>query len=239
MTMEIKTANAQYTGGGIYIYYGLLTNGNYFRACDEWECIEIVDADPSVEDADYCDWYDHHRITQLIEDEYKSFWNLMLEWIIQNQPFGNYATNELENRLMKKPQLYYRSVYENCPMEKQDDFILPSDFASGWYRVETSKEDILEQLKGSRKIRCIQFMDANKVEIETMENKNAQPVENEKVAINGIIMQYGDGNDYSIWTDFTLTAEEEEAIWKILMNHDTEGGSVRGKWNEVLEDVMV
>ena len=36
---KIANATAIYTGGGIYIYHGKVENGNYFRACDEWECI--------------------------------------------------------------------------------------------------------------------------------------------------------------------------------------------------------
>ena len=39
--MNINFATAQYTGGGIYIYYGQLENGYYFRADDCEDFIEI------------------------------------------------------------------------------------------------------------------------------------------------------------------------------------------------------
>lgn len=96
--MNIKTATAIYTGGGIYIYYGELTNGNYFRAGDGEDFIEICDADTSTDEADYTEFYDKHRIETLVDDQYKTFWNEMLDWIINNTPKGNYCLSELENR---------------------------------------------------------------------------------------------------------------------------------------------
>lgn len=98
MKREIKNATAIYTGGGIYIYYGQLLDGNYFRACDDLECIEICDSDTSVEDADYNEFYEEYSIETLTEEEYKVFWNEMLQWIIDNEPEGNYSVGELEDR---------------------------------------------------------------------------------------------------------------------------------------------
>ena len=168
MTMEIKTATAEYTGGGIYVYYGQLQDGNYFRTCDDWETIEICDVDTGVEDADYIEFYEEHRVEILVGDKYKSFWNEMIRWIIQNQPDGNYATCELENKLNKE------------------------------------------------------LKEENEVE--------------EKISIHGIMMNHGkDG--FSYWDGFSLTKEEEEAIWKILMRHDTEGCSVCGTWEDVIGDI--
>lgn len=58
--IKILSAEAVYTGGGIYIYYGKLSDGTYFRACDDWDWIEICDYDTSVEDADYEEFYEEH-----------------------------------------------------------------------------------------------------------------------------------------------------------------------------------
>ena len=106
---EIKTATADYTGGGIYIYYGELENGLFFRTCDEWDSISICNSDTSDENADYMDFYEVHQVTELVENEYKIFWDNMLNWILEKQPDGNYSNEELEKRfynleLMIEPQ---------------------------------------------------------------------------------------------------------------------------------------
>lgn len=101
MSNKIKNATAIYTGGNIYIYYGQLTDGNYFRACDDWYCIEICDADTSTDDADYNEWLDKHRVEMLEGYEYEIFWNKMLRWIIDNKPKGNFQSYELEHRFIE------------------------------------------------------------------------------------------------------------------------------------------
>ena len=96
----IKTATAQYTGGGIYIYYGKLDNGLFFRACDDWDSIEICNADTGTEEADYSEFYEVHTIDSITGTEYVSFWNNMLYFILKNRPAGNYQEYELEKRLL-------------------------------------------------------------------------------------------------------------------------------------------
>lgn len=98
--MKIKYATAQYTGGGIYIYYGQLEDGSYFRGCDDWEWIEICDTDTSMDAADYYEFYEEHRVCTLNGKEYETFWNEMLLWIIHNAPKGNYSVDELESRMV-------------------------------------------------------------------------------------------------------------------------------------------
>ena len=101
-TYKIKNATAIYTGGGIYIYHGQLENGNYFRTCDEWESIEICDSDTSVEDADYNEFYEEHTVETVTGEAYETFWNEMLQWIIDNNPEGNYLNSDLEDRMINK-----------------------------------------------------------------------------------------------------------------------------------------
>ena len=98
--MKIKNATAIYTGGNIYIYYGQLENGTYFRACDDWDFIELCDADTSTEEADYYEFYEEHSIGTIGGIEYETFWNNMLLWIIHNAPNGNYNSYELEERMI-------------------------------------------------------------------------------------------------------------------------------------------
>jgi len=110
MKREIKNATAIYTGGNIYIYYGQLLDGNWFRATDGEEFIEICDSDTSVEEADYYEFYEEHSIETLTDEEYKKFWNEMLLWIIHNAPEGNYQTDELERRMIKMAKYYTVTV---------------------------------------------------------------------------------------------------------------------------------
>lgn len=95
----IVSATAEYTGGGMYIYHGKLSDGNYFRTCDDWESIEITNSDASVEAADYQEFYDEHIVETVIGEDYKTFWNTMLNKIIIEKPKGNYDVRELEDRL--------------------------------------------------------------------------------------------------------------------------------------------
>lgn len=97
MTHKIKTAKAVYTGGNTYIYYGELTDGNFFRTSDGEDFIEICNSDTSVDEADYYEFYDEHRVETLVDKDFVRFWNKMLRWIIENDPYVDcYA---LESRM--------------------------------------------------------------------------------------------------------------------------------------------
>lgn len=50
--------------------------------------------------------------------------------------------------------------------------------------------------------------------------------------ISGIVFEHG-VDDFDLWEGFRLTKKEENAIWQILMNHETEGGSIRGTQKEI------
>mgnify|MGYP004509049553 FL=1 len=54
--------------------------------------------------------------------------------------------------------------------------------------------------------------------------------------ISGIVIEHGN-NDFSYWEGFSLTQDEEDAIWNILDKHDTEGCSVRGTRKEIVEEI--
>ena len=102
---QIKTATACYTGGEIYIYYGQLENGLYFRAWDECEAIYICNVDPSGEEAEYSEFYELHAKEELTGEAFKAFWNAILSHIINGGPafdkWGNYLRGDLEERLIK------------------------------------------------------------------------------------------------------------------------------------------
>lgn len=99
---KITFANACYTGGGIYIYYGNLSDGTFFRTWTDGECIEIVDVNASIEneEADYEEFYEEHRIASVVGKEFCEFWNEILRFIIHEQPNGNYLVSDLEKEIL-------------------------------------------------------------------------------------------------------------------------------------------
>ena len=98
---EIKMANAEYTGGGIYVFVGELTNGRYFMM-DNFMDIRIMNQFPSLDDEDV--WYDEWQEKHLIEDiedeeERKEFFKMVLTWIKNHGNDGNYSMVDIEYML--------------------------------------------------------------------------------------------------------------------------------------------
>lgn len=54
--------------------------------------------------------------------------------------------------------------------------------------------------------------------------------------ISGIVIEHGD-NDFGYWEGFSLTEDEENAIWNILNKHDTEGCSLRGTRKDIAKEI--
>lgn len=54
--------------------------------------------------------------------------------------------------------------------------------------------------------------------------------------IKEIIFEH-DENDFELWKEFTLTKEEEIIIQNILMNHETDGYSIRGNKEQIKEEI--
>ena len=104
-TYKIKTANACYTGGGLYIYYGQLENGLYFQAYDEWETIYICDTETGTEEAQYTEFYEQHTVEELEGEAFKAFWNQIIGHIISGGPLyddqHNYLKSDLLERIIK------------------------------------------------------------------------------------------------------------------------------------------
>ena len=97
----VTQANAEYTGGNIYRYTAKTSLGLYMIGDSEWDCIYLVDSDPNAtEDSWYSEWMDEHQVGDELEnDEYYKALREMLTWIIENEPDGNYAVNEIEDNL--------------------------------------------------------------------------------------------------------------------------------------------
>lgn len=66
--MKIAKANAVYTGGNIWLFYGELDDGTYFLT-DDNGCTQILSEDPSdFDESLYWEWQQAHLIRDL-EDE--------------------------------------------------------------------------------------------------------------------------------------------------------------------------
>ena len=102
---QIKTATACYTGGGIYIYYGQLESGLFFRAWDECEAIYICDTNTGTEEAEHSEFYEQHTIEELTGEAFEVFWNQILSHVINGgsafDKWSNYQKSDLERRLIK------------------------------------------------------------------------------------------------------------------------------------------
>lgn len=101
---NIKKATAIYTGGNTYIYMASLTDGRHIFTSDangdEEGFIEYFDTDPTeYELDDVCNskWYEAHSTESEVNI---CLWNEMLDWIITNQPKGNYSIYDLKTRLI-------------------------------------------------------------------------------------------------------------------------------------------
>lgn len=100
---EFERVEPCYTGGGVYVFTGKLTNGNYFisnvaSADDSWAV--IVDADPDEDPEESC--FEEWQTAHLVEDVESpdAFIVPMLEWVKANEPDGNYQMDDMD-RLME------------------------------------------------------------------------------------------------------------------------------------------
>lgn len=101
--MKVIRANAEYTGGGIYIYTGQLDNGNYFQTSTGWEdYVQELDADPEENWDENSDemWQNEHLVEEHCGDEAMGILRQAMKYIIDNQPTGNYAVGEIEDNLL-------------------------------------------------------------------------------------------------------------------------------------------
>jgi hypothetical protein len=69
MKYTIKKANAVYTGGGIFIFWGDLEDNKYFM-CDDDGGVIILDSDPTDFDVSlYVEWQEEHLVEYLEDNE--------------------------------------------------------------------------------------------------------------------------------------------------------------------------
>ena len=106
---KVKSATADYTGGGWYVFLGEFSDGTYFIADYPYWDLRIVNEDPRLTfwgddydtDAGYASWQEAHLVKDIDGDTTESFFNDMFEWILQNNPEGNYNSGDIEDMMFK------------------------------------------------------------------------------------------------------------------------------------------
>lgn len=109
---KVINVSPQYTGGGIYIYWGELSDGTYFMAETPYWDLRIVDEDPrytynpeySDFDADQPRWQEDHLIQDVDSTKTQDFFDDMFTWILKNKPdddFCNYSLGDMEEALAR------------------------------------------------------------------------------------------------------------------------------------------
>ena len=109
------SVDPEYTGGGIYVFTGKLTDGNYFMADTANYDVRIVNENPNIPD-DMSDdeawekygitrdedawasveWQEEHLVKDLVPDEAVAFFKQMLKWVEDNDPEGNYLGADMD-----------------------------------------------------------------------------------------------------------------------------------------------
>ena len=72
----------------------------------------------------------------------------------------------------------------------------------------------------------------------TMLRDGVKALEAEPVCrISGIIFEHG-VDDFGLWTEFSLSEEDEAALWCILSKYDTSGTSIRGTRKDIADEFL-
>ena len=99
--MKITRAEANYTGGNIYIYTGKLDDGRFFLTADDWEdCVLIVDLDPQEHwdtddednDCTFEGWQKEHTVEELNDRSALLFWRRMLDIIEKKETYQDWSS---------------------------------------------------------------------------------------------------------------------------------------------------
>ena len=94
--MNIEYANAEYTGGGVYVFYGKV-DGKYFLTNEDFGMILNTYPDISNDQTFDVEWQNRHIVKEIIEGEIDEFNLKVIDWIVANSPTGNYDMYELKH----------------------------------------------------------------------------------------------------------------------------------------------
>lgn len=71
--MKIKTLEAVYTGGGIWIFYGELEDGHYFLTAHEGWTVILTESPEDFDESLYEEWQEAHKVKDLENEELIAF----------------------------------------------------------------------------------------------------------------------------------------------------------------------
>ena len=86
--MKIKTLEAVYTGGGIWIFWGELEDGHYFLTAHEGWTVILTESPEDFDESLYEEWQEAHKVKDLADEELISFQKELLEKIEKNDYNG-------------------------------------------------------------------------------------------------------------------------------------------------------
>ena len=105
--MNITRGTAIYSGGGIYLYYAELTNGNWIMGDDDWLIIvneNPLEDDDTFEESGYEGWQREHLVRFITDDDFKEVLSKIVDAIKQGktiEEYDNFDIDELEQRLSR------------------------------------------------------------------------------------------------------------------------------------------
>ena len=95
MKYNFKNVKAEYTGGGIYLFWGELSNGYYFLT-DDYGATLILNESPEDFDVSlYDEWQNAHKVEELTGRARVSFVRKMLSTLKESNP-NNITDYEIE-----------------------------------------------------------------------------------------------------------------------------------------------
>jgi len=84
---KITKVEFEYTGGGIWLFYGNLSDGTFFLADGDMLDVRIINADPSrnEEECWFAEWQEEHLVRDLdTEKEGPKFFKKIFKWLRAN-----------------------------------------------------------------------------------------------------------------------------------------------------------
>lgn len=90
----IESVEPEYTGGGIYIFTGKLTNGNYFLATNDYD-VRVLDSPYDWDSEFFDEWQEAHLVKDLEPSAALQFCKQMVDWVKANEPNANYSMYDM------------------------------------------------------------------------------------------------------------------------------------------------
>ena len=93
------SANAVYTGGNIWLFYGQLKTEEYFLTDDYGDTLILNESPANFDESLYTDWQEAHKIKELFDDERISFCDSLADRLLQhdsNDDLGGICDDEIK-----------------------------------------------------------------------------------------------------------------------------------------------